>query len=231
MKIYFLNLEKLKFTASLFDDYRIFLDEEDCERLGKLRVADVKRNFVFGRFLIRKNLSAILDCAPGDIKLKKTKNGRPELDLVNCNFNAELAQNLSFNISHAKDLVCLAVSQDKIGIDVEFKKERDFHKIAQEFFSEEEAESLSNLFGDELKNKFYTYWTLKESFVKCNGDSILNKNSLKTQNSSKNYQFFTYEIDDYIMSITIKSTKIQTPKISEICLNPSVSQKKELKLI
>lgn len=71
-----------------------------------------------------------------------------------------------FSVSHSEDIAICAVAPFEIGCDVEFKEPPNL-EIANRFFSGEEyADIISSPDG---ADKFYRYWTLKESFMKATG--------------------------------------------------------------
>ncbi|MBF0287251.1 MAG: 4'-phosphopantetheinyl transferase superfamily protein [SAR324 cluster bacterium] len=76
-----------------------------------------------------------------------------------------------FNLSHTEALVsCGVVLETDIGVDVE-----DTHRItssleiAENFFSPQEVFDLSRLSEDAQQDRFFDYWTLKESYIKARG--------------------------------------------------------------
>lgn len=62
-----------------------------------------------------------------------------------------------FSISHSKNIVAVGFSKNDIGLDVEFKKQRDFQNIVAHYGIE-----ISDLNAD----KFYRFWTLHEAEIK-----------------------------------------------------------------
>ena len=72
-----------------------------------------------------------------------------------------------FNISHSREFVCMAISQDKIGVDIE-KNSRfcdEFGRLKVNFIkriaSNEESSCVST------EKDLCILWTLKESLLKC----------------------------------------------------------------
>lgn len=110
-------------------------------------------------------------------------------------------EGFDFNISHSEDLVMVAVSENRIGCDIEKVTAIDLD-IAKKFFFREEYEAIAALPASEERNGlFFRYWTLKESFMKATGlgmklplDSfsiVIGKNGVGVRQSvdSKNYDF------------------------------------------
>ena len=73
---------------------------------------------------------------------------------------------LYYNISHSGQYAVVAVSDNRIGIDVEYKDDKDF-KITKRMFCEEEISYI----GDS-QDRFRQIWTIKEAFLKCTGKGI-----------------------------------------------------------
>ena len=83
-----------------------------------------------------------------------------------------------FNISHSKEIWSCSLSENNIGIDIEFVNP---HRsiIVNRMFSREEEEELDRISDDaEKMEKFYTLWTAKEAYSKLTG-SGLSKDLLK----------------------------------------------------
>lgn len=76
-----------------------------------------------------------------------------------------------FNISHSKDWIVCGTSTKEIGIDIE-KISTCHYDIAQRFFHQDEYHELLSRPQEMQAEVFYTYWTLKESFVKYIGKGI-----------------------------------------------------------
>lgn len=93
------------------------------------------------------------------------------------------SQIVYFNISHSGDYVMAAVSDRPIGVDVEFKEDKDF-RVTKRMFSDGEREYI----GDNQK-RFRDVWTVKEAFLKCTGDGIVVPlNSFTTDYNRKRVQ-------------------------------------------
>ena len=59
-------------------------------------------------------------------------------------------------ISQSKELICIGFDKSEIGVDIEFKKERDYKKILRHY----------NLSEDVSKEEFYKIWTIYEAEYK-----------------------------------------------------------------
>jgi phosphopantetheinyl transferase len=81
---------------------------------------------------------------------------------LDCKRPVEIYWNKSDTDSHT----VIAVSTKRIGVDIEYKKERPFEKISQRYF--ETSEVTGN------KEIFYDTWTRKEAYTKWKRDKIAN---------------------------------------------------------
>lgn len=226
--------EKDCFANKLFENCYSLLSEDEKQRFSLTKSEKGRRQFLFGRALLRLKLAEELKCQAKEIQFILSPNGRPEL--------AFPKTQTQFSLSHSGDFIILAISlptenihpkihkgtqENKsfsLGIDLEKLKNRNFIEIAKHFFEEEEIIFLTqNQASDKnLKELFYTLWTLKESFVKVLGESIYNTSArlrfsldldnkkihAKTSRSKKELQeiiehkFATFKLDeDYIFSV------------------------------
>ena len=71
---------------------------------------------------------------------------------------------IHWNKSDTGSHTVVAVSTERIGVDIEYKKERPFEKISQRYFD------TSEVTGD--REVFYDTWTKKEAYTKWKRDKI-----------------------------------------------------------
>lgn len=133
-----------------------------------------------------------------NLTIKRNDNGKPYFENDN---------SLFFNGSHSNDLICIGMSDDAIGVDAEFIKERNFFDIASEYFSFKECKFLKS--SKKLEIDFFTLWTLKEAYIKKLGKVIFDiKDSIEIDLDERviynadNLFFATFILDDsYIISL------------------------------
>jgi 4'-phosphopantetheinyl transferase len=79
-----------------------------------------------------------------------------------------------FNLSHSEVSALVAVSnQVAVGVDVESIGEvPEAVSIAEKFFSQPDAETLSKFEASARSNCFLRLWTRKEAYLKATGDGI-----------------------------------------------------------
>ncbi len=106
--------------------------------------------------------------APRALRFVKGAHGKPELA-------PEFAAGLFFNLTHTDGLVALVVGRERdVGIDAENLYERTTAlKLARRYFTAEEARNLEALPLLQQPRRFYTLWTLKESWMKATGRGLM----------------------------------------------------------
>lgn len=78
-------------------------------------------------------------------------------------------KNIFFSISHCNKAVCVGISDENIGIDIEIIKKHS-ENVVKRVFTEKEASELAK--STEKDKLFFQLWTLKESVVKFDGKGI-----------------------------------------------------------
>jgi 4'-phosphopantetheinyl transferase len=141
------------------------LSADESERAARFHRAADRERFVLGRGLLREALAGHLRVAPRDLSFSYNRWGKPGLDGF---------ARLEFNVSHAHDLVALAFTLGrKVGIDLErVDRAVDALKLAERFFTAEEAAALRALDGPRRSAEFFRCWTRKEAFVKAHGRGL-----------------------------------------------------------
>lgn len=121
--------------------------------------------FILSRGYLRIILSKYLQLQPTELEFATTSKGKPYL---------VTDSTLQFNLSHSRDLILYAITHNRaVGLDVEYLRELpNAVKIAQRFFSPEEAELLSNFPQNKQSLAFFQGWTSKEAFLKATGEGI-----------------------------------------------------------
>ncbi len=155
-------------TPQLLEQYkREFLLDDELARGARFYFERDRNQFVLTRSLVRSVLSRYAAIAPRDWRFGKGEFGRPYL------LNPD-APNIAFNLTHTHGMVVLAVSQQQpLGVDVENFLTREAPLgIARSYFSEREVKDLQALPLDAQQERFFHYWTLKESYIKAEGRGL-----------------------------------------------------------
>ena len=117
-------------------------------------------------------------------------------------------EDIYFNMSHSSKMVACAISDMEVGVDVELNDPTIDLDIAKNYFFNEEYESIMN--SSNSADEFFSYWVLKESYMKYTGlgfnlslDSfqicIGDKITLKDDND--NLKFNLFDIEEYKLGI------------------------------
>ncbi len=147
---------------------RPLLQPAEVERVDKAYSAEVRLRFLAARAMQRTVLARYADVDPATLRFVTGEYGKPALA-------ADFAAlGLHFNLTHTGGLVGLAVSRHRdVGFDAENLHERTTAlKLARRYFTEEEARNLEALPLSEQPARFYSLWTLKESWMKATGRGI-----------------------------------------------------------
>lgn len=113
-----------------------------------------------------------------------------------------------FNLSHSGDYVILAISDGtEVGCDIEYMKQADYMRLGKVVYTENELAALTS--SEDMRLKFYEFWTKKEAFMKCIGEGfhfpvksldITLSPEYVFYNGEKLY-FVDYMLDDYRIMI------------------------------
>ncbi len=111
--------------------------------------------------------------------------------------------NLFFNISHSLNFVVVVLSNEDVGVDIEYIAKKDNNKLARRILNDEELERY-------LKNKdyFYKIWTKKEAEIKRLGLGVTIKLLKEISADADTYEIKDKEQNRYFVSISPKGSKI-----------------------
>lgn len=78
------------------------------------------------------------------------------------------------SVSHSENfIICAADPLESVGVDIEKMEKINFTEIAKECFTEIEIRMLhTTKDAEQLKQKFYEIWTLKECYLKYDGRGL-----------------------------------------------------------
>lgn len=150
------------------DTVERLLTAGELERARTLRHPIAQQNFLAGRALVRTVLSNYIDADPTTWSFEATRFGRPEIT------GPQPIPKLRFNLSHTKGLAaCVVTATADCGVDVE-ETDRPLRplRIAEHSFAKEEFEDLERRGATGLRERFFSYWTLKEAYYKARGSGI-----------------------------------------------------------
>lgn len=147
----------------LLNKYKDLLSDDEQKKQQRYKFSHDRHDALITRAFVRDLLSYYADMAPSDWRFEKGEKDKPEI------LNPPLP--LRFNLSHTKGLIICAVTlEDDIGCDVEdTTRSNDVLAIANRYFSAIETNELFSLPTEQQRNRFFDYWTLKESYIKAWG--------------------------------------------------------------
>lgn len=142
------------------------LSDDERARQRRFHFEDDRKRYLVTRALVRTVLSRYAPVDPEAWQFAANAYGRPEVDPAHVE-----AEGLSFNVSHTKGLIALGVTRARaLGVDVENTAVREVSlDIADRFFSPMEAAELSTVSVERRQDRFFEYWTFKESYIKARG--------------------------------------------------------------
>ena len=143
--------------------YQSLLTDDETIKQQRYKFEKDRHDALITRAFIRDLLSYYADIAPSDWRFDKGEKDKPEI------VNPPLP--LRFNLSHTKNLIICAVTLiDDIGCDVEnTTRSNDVLAVADRYFSPSETQELFSQPLEQQRQRFFDYWTLKESYIKAWG--------------------------------------------------------------
>jgi len=143
------------------------LDAGEASRAERFRFARDRTNYIIAHGLLREILGRYVDADPSRLDIDKNRYGKPALR------TSQLGPALEFNLSHARDVMVLAVTRGReVGIDVEYASDLAFEEIVAECFSARERAALAALRSEDRRAGFFATWTRKEAYAKALGFGI-----------------------------------------------------------
>lgn len=149
--------------AAVLDRLAASLTPAEQRRAAAFRSAADARRFTAGRGWLRHVLGAVLGLRPAAVPVSQ---GRDKPRLL-------LAGPPRFNVSHAGELVAVAVASFEVGVDVEhLDAGRRWDDLVGVACSPEEAATLARLPTGEREAAFLAVWTAKEAYLKGTGEGL-----------------------------------------------------------
>lgn len=167
LDLYFAFIEETASPPHL-EACRSWLSDEEKARADRFHFERDKKLYTVAHALVRQTLESYLGEDGRALRFVAQEHGRPELE-------GAASRALSFNLSHTHGLVLFGVAPPGTGLGVDAEVEnpqRSGLDIAQRFFSAREFAALQELPEAERMNRFFSLWTLKESYVKADGAGL-----------------------------------------------------------
>lgn len=197
-----------------------WLDSNEQARANNFKFSKDRHLYVAAHLYVRNILSQYGSLPPSSWCFQTNLYGKPFVS------NHQYTE-LCFNLSHTQGLIaCIISYKQAVGIDVEqYKPLPDFNALCQTAFSPLEiADILSLKKRSVQEQRFFTYWTLKESYIKARGmglsiplqqfsfiETTTGKWELHCDpilmSSGKNWQFSTHKINEHYLAIAVSPSK------------------------
>ncbi|HET9619874.1 MAG TPA: 4'-phosphopantetheinyl transferase superfamily protein [Kofleriaceae bacterium] len=141
------------------------LSADERARVDQLTDPVDRRRFTIARGALRRILAAYLATTADALRFTYGAHGKPAL---------APGDELHFNLSHADDVACVAVSRaGALGVDVEPVRALESRDaLAARFFSPRDRATLAALPAAERDRGFWRCWTFKEAYVKALGAGV-----------------------------------------------------------
>ncbi len=151
--------------------YLALLEPPELEQYRRFHFDHNRQEYLVTRALVRTVLSKYVARAPGDWRFVRTEHGRP---LIAGAQDDPEARWLVFNLTNTTGLVACAVARDReVGVDAEWMDRRGQQlEVADRFFSAPEVAELRARPPERQLDRFFDYWTLKESYIKAVGKGL-----------------------------------------------------------
>ncbi|MCE3294305.1 MAG: cereulide biosynthesis operon crsT, crsX, grsA and grsB s [Crocinitomicaceae bacterium] len=128
------------------------LTEEEQRKCSAYHRESDRQAFLIGRLLIERFVYSDLQAISYSVYGKPFIPGAP-----------------FFNLSHSGDYVVLAISENEVGVDIEFMGEVAYDELSK-FFTPAEQELIRS--SVHPRYEFYRIWTAKEALLKCTGKGL-----------------------------------------------------------
>ncbi len=153
-------------APDLLAAYDSLLTPDERARHQRFRFEEHRLQYLATRALCRWVLSRYAPVKPGEWRFSVGQHGKPAIA------TPSITPPLWFSLSNTRGLVVCAVcrTHEVIGVDVEtIDRRTDPLGIAGHVFSPEEVHALRSLPAERHRERFFSYWTLKESYIKARG--------------------------------------------------------------
>lgn len=172
-----------------------------------IKFADASSNKIYSKKRLQKRDKTRLKKSPNLALKENFRTSRALKD--------EFKKRGHFSISHKDDLCMVGFSRKKgFGVDLERLEERDFSKVVDFCFNDDEKELF--LKSDEKLKTFYMIYTAKEAIIKANDLGFsnlldvgysLHVNAFLDEKKRIFHTFFAYMKKKYIFCVSFKEKR------------------------
>ena len=188
------------------------LSEQQRAKFDSLRTNFRRRQFVYSRWLVKK----ILKTLGYDQLLQVEENGKLYVQ----------DETIDISISHSYKMVAIVVGRNvRVGIDIEYQKQRRFKALYQHTFNKEEKKRLDSISTQALAADFYRLWTAKEATAKLTQTTLITSleqfllegyfdNHSEAVIRKNNIKIISVDEQNYFLSLAYRSDQIETDNIN-----------------
>lgn len=149
----------------LLEAYAALMTPDESAQHRRFVFEKDRHEYLVTRALVRTVLSRYAGVEPAALRFVRNEFGRPFMS------GPPGVPWPSFNLSNTRGLIACAVGapgQGELGVDVEDVERRgETVSIAESVFSKAEVRALRSLPAARQRERFFAYWTLKESYIKA----------------------------------------------------------------
>lgn len=131
------------------------------ERILRYEFTADRNRTIWTELLARSIVAKKISRPIKEVQIERDKSGKPHV----------VGSSLKVSLSHSKNWAACSVGEISSGVDVE-EDYIDALAIAENFFTAQEYQQLCSLDGLARAEKFLSFWTIKESFIKLTGQGI-----------------------------------------------------------
>jgi 4'-phosphopantetheinyl transferase len=140
------------------------LSPDEVARRERFRFEEHRHQYLISHALVRSVLSRYAPVAPERWRFTAGPRGKPEIQ------GPAGAPSLRFNLSHTRGLAAVAVTRScAVGADVEHMDRPVEPGLARVALADLELRQLERAAGDAWAETFFSFWTLKEAYLKACG--------------------------------------------------------------
>ena len=162
------------------------ISEQRREQALKFRHEQGRRLCVLAYLLLKKGLREAYGITENPV-FEYNEHGKPSI---------VGHPEIFFNLSHCKEAVVCAVSDQPVGVDVESFREYK-EGLVRYTMNDEEIRQIES--AERRVKAFIRLWTMKEATLKLIGTGI--SNDMKTVIDTQRYQYTTVEKDRYVYTV------------------------------
>lgn len=164
-------LVPLTAPAEWVESFSHFLSSDEQQRAARFSFPEGRRRYTLARGVLRYLLGRYLHRDPAGLSFAYNSFGKPSLSGLPAE---STLPPLDFNLSHSHDLALYAFAREgALGVDLERQRAEVLgERLADRFFSPEEAHELAALEPSQQLRGFFDCWTRKEAYIKARGDGL-----------------------------------------------------------